>query len=201
MKHGWKRYSSSSVLFLELHWYIPHFTLSSRQTCSFSLQNEIVPLTNKHYKILQGKSPLFLSTFQYLNYNYWVFCFPDAWSFSFSNASHSFLLSLCDHEPTWWLIRSSNLPIHCFGFHLFSAIDLLDDSPGFSYASSKRFGFLHATVVSPLSRTSLQSIDKYHLLERRYKKTSDSNNWMTMPQGNGLVHLRFWAEKRLSLGR
>ena len=111
MKHGWKRNSSSSTLFIELHWYVPHFTLSSRQTCSFPLQNKIVPLTSKNYKKIPGKKPLLSSTFLYLNYSYRAFRFPlDAWSFSFLNASHSHILSVWNHEPLGnWSVLGSRL--------------------------------------------------------------------------------------------
>ena len=100
MKHSWKRNSSSSTLFIALHWYIPLFTLSNRKKLQFPLQNEIVPLTSKHLQNFPGEKAL--SSYHFRIFKLQLlsasFSSPDASSFSFFNASYSDLLSLCDHE-------------------------------------------------------------------------------------------------------
>ena len=64
------------------------------------MQNEIVPLTSKHLQNFPGEKALSSSHFQIFKLQLLSASFssPDAWSFSFFNASYSDLLSVCDHE-------------------------------------------------------------------------------------------------------
>ena len=58
MKHNWKWNSSSSTLFIELHWYIPHFTLSSRQKLHFmTVKRSSSSYKQKSLQIFSGKKP------------------------------------------------------------------------------------------------------------------------------------------------
>ena len=100
MKHSWKRNSSSSTLFIEFA--LIHFSFHSlrQEKLQFPLQNKVVPLTSKQLQNFPGEKAPVPSYFPIFKLQLLSASFspPDAWSFSFSNASYSDLLSVCDHE-------------------------------------------------------------------------------------------------------
>ena len=101
MKHDWKRNSSSSTLFIALHWYIPLFTLSNRQEIAVSFAKRSSSSYKQTFtKISKGEKSLSSSHFQIFKLQLLSASFSslDAWSFSFFNASYSDLLSVGDHE-------------------------------------------------------------------------------------------------------
>ena len=91
MKHSWKRNSSASTLFIESHWYIPHFTLSSRQKLHFlTVKRSSSSYKQKILQIFPGKKPFLSPTFKYLTTITKRLSFPQ---------THDLLVSQTFHIP------------------------------------------------------------------------------------------------------
>ena len=97
--------------------------------------------------------------------------FPDAWSFSVPNVSHSSILSVCNHEPLGnWSV---------FWVRAFIALDFVfyslgppGDPPGFSYTPAKTVCLSpHHGRLTDLLRTTYNQIDKHD------SKTTNITNW------------------------
>ena len=147
-------------IFNIIHWItFIHSTFHSLQQAKlqFSLQNEVVPLTSKHLQNFPGKKPFLSSPFPYLTTPTECFVFPpDAWPFSFSNASHFDLLCACNHEPLGnWSISAYSL----FRILSSTAMVLHGDSLSFSYTSARRSVFLH-TMVGWLVSSILSAVNR-----------------------------------------
>ena len=133
-----------------------HFYSLRQVKLQFPVQNEVVPLTSKHLQNFPGKKSFLSSPFPYLTTPTECFVFPpDAWPFSFSNASYSDLLCACNHEPLGnWSVSAYSL------FRILSSTAMVfhGDSLRFSYTSARRSVLLHTMVGWPVS-SKLPAID------------------------------------------
>ena len=92
MKYSWKRNSSSSTLFIELHWYISLLYSFQQAKLQFTLQNEVIPLTSQPLQNFLREKALFQSSFPLFKLQLMSSRFFNAWPFSALDDSVSLLV-------------------------------------------------------------------------------------------------------------